>query len=197
MAARLRRGVAFPYLLLLVSGGHCAAAGLCRRRRLPAARHDRDDAAGEAFDKTAKLLGLGYPGGPAIERAARGGDPRRFALPRPLQGTRRLRFLVLRAEDGGAADRGRMDARRSARAAGRRRSRRRGRGGDLPTRWSTAPRKAVAWFRRHYPAAATPGRRRRGRGQRGGCARACRARRRRPGSPSSRRRRRCAPTTAR
>src|SRR5438309_1431898 len=46
----------------------------------------RDDAAGEAFDKTAKLLGLGYPGGPAIERAARGGNPARFALPRPLKG---------------------------------------------------------------------------------------------------------------
>ena len=112
----------------------------------------RDDAAGEAFDKTAKLLGLGYPGGPAIERAARDGDPRRFALPRPLKGRAGLRFLVFRAEDGGAADRGRHG--RAAGPIGRRmspisppRSRRRS-----ATRWSTAPRNAIAWFRRSYPA---------------------------------------------
>jgi N6-L-threonylcarbamoyladenine synthase len=81
-----RPGVEFPYLLLLVSGGHTqllACAGVGRYRQLGTSR---DDAAGEAFDKTAKLLGLGYPGGPAIERAARDGDPRRFALPRPLRG---------------------------------------------------------------------------------------------------------------
>jgi N6-L-threonylcarbamoyladenine synthase len=86
LTARLSDGVAFPYLLLLVSGGHSqllACAGVGQYRVLGASR---DDAAGEAFDKTAKLLGLGYPGGPAIEQAAQGGDPGRFPLPRPLKG---------------------------------------------------------------------------------------------------------------
>jgi N6-L-threonylcarbamoyladenine synthase len=86
VAARLSPGVEFPYLLLLVSGGHTqllVCAGVGRYRQLGTSR---DDAAGEAFDKTAKLLGLGYPGGPAIEAAARTGDPGRFALPRPLKG---------------------------------------------------------------------------------------------------------------
>lgn len=92
LAARLAPGVEFPYLLLLVSGGHTqllACAGVGRYRQLGASR---DDAAGEAFDKTAKLLGLGYPGGPAIERAARDGDPRRFVLPRPLKGREGCEF---------------------------------------------------------------------------------------------------------
>ena len=92
LAARLSPGVEFPYLLLLVSGGHTqllACAGVGRYRQLGTSR---DDAAGEAFDKTAKLLGLGYPGGPAIERAARDGDPRRFALPRPLKGREGCEF---------------------------------------------------------------------------------------------------------
>ena len=86
LAARLSPGIEFPYLLLLVSGGHTqllVCAGVGRYRQLGTSR---DDAAGEAFDKTAKLLGLGYPGGPAIERAARTGNPGRFALPRPLKG---------------------------------------------------------------------------------------------------------------
>src|SRR5438105_10761834 len=86
LAARLAPGVAFPYLLLLVSGGHTqllVCSGVGQYRQLGASR---DDAAGEAFDKTAKLLELGFPGGPAIERAARDGDSRRFALPRPLKG---------------------------------------------------------------------------------------------------------------
>lgn len=86
LAARLAPGIGFPYLLLLVSGGHTqllACAGVGDYRQLGTSR---DDAAGEAFDKTAKLLGLGYPGGPAIERAAQGGNARRFALPRPLKG---------------------------------------------------------------------------------------------------------------
>jgi N6-L-threonylcarbamoyladenine synthase len=86
LAARLSHRLEFPYLLLLVSGGHCQlllCAGVGRYTRLGTTL---DDAAGEAFDKTAKLLGLGYPGGPAIESAARAGDPRRFALPRPLKG---------------------------------------------------------------------------------------------------------------
>ncbi len=79
-------GAAFPYLLLLVSGGHCqlvAVAGVGRHVRLGGTI---DDAVGEAFDKVGKLLGLGWPGGPALERMALGGDPARYRLPRPLHG---------------------------------------------------------------------------------------------------------------
>ena len=84
--------LAFPYLLLLVSGGHCQllfVEGLGRYRRLATTI---DDAAGEAFDKTAKLLGLGYPGGPAVERAAAQGDASAVPLPRPLKGSREPHF---------------------------------------------------------------------------------------------------------
>ncbi len=79
-------GLAFPYLLLLVSGGHCqciAVEGVGRHRRLGTTI---DDAVGEAFDKVGKLLGLGWPGGPAVEKLARAGTPTRFAFPRPLHG---------------------------------------------------------------------------------------------------------------
>ncbi|AZV39709.1 tRNA (adenosine(37)-N6)-threonylcarbamoyltransferase complex transferase subunit TsaD [Komagataeibacter xylinus] len=79
-------GAPFPYLLLLVSGGHCqciAVEGVGHYRRLGGTI---DDAAGEAFDKVAKMLGLGWPGGPAVEALAREGDPRAVALPRPLMG---------------------------------------------------------------------------------------------------------------
>jgi N6-L-threonylcarbamoyladenine synthase len=77
----------FPYLLLLVSGGHCQlleVRGVGDYRRLATTI---DDAAGEAFDKAAKLLGLPYPGGPAIEALARDGDPKAVPLPRPLLGS--------------------------------------------------------------------------------------------------------------
>lgn len=86
LTARLTDDVAFPYLLLLVSGGHCQlliVEGVGRFRLLGTTI---DDAIGEAFDKTAKLLGLGFPGGPAVEAAARDGDAGRFRLPRPLKG---------------------------------------------------------------------------------------------------------------
>lgn len=79
--------LAYPYLLLLVSGGHCQileVAGVGQYRRLATTI---DDALGEAFDKTAKILGLGYPGGPAVERLAREGDPAAVPLPRPLVGS--------------------------------------------------------------------------------------------------------------
>jgi N6-L-threonylcarbamoyladenine synthase len=79
-------GVVFPYLLLLVSGGHCqcvAVQGVGQHMRLGATM---DDAAGEAFDKVAKLLGLGWPGGPALEKLAARGDAARHAFPRPLLG---------------------------------------------------------------------------------------------------------------
>jgi N6-L-threonylcarbamoyladenine synthase len=77
----------FPYLLLLVSGGHCQlleVRGVGDYHRLATTI---DDAAGEAFDKAAKLLGLGYPGGPAIEELAKSGDPTAVPLPRPLVGS--------------------------------------------------------------------------------------------------------------
>ena len=77
----------FPYLLLLVSGGHCQlleVRGVGVYRRLATTI---DDAAGEAFDKAAKLLGLGYPGGPAVEELAREGNPAAVPLPRPLVGS--------------------------------------------------------------------------------------------------------------
>ncbi|MFA5970567.1 MAG: tRNA (adenosine(37)-N6)-threonylcarbamoyltransferase complex transferase subunit TsaD [Sphingomonas sp.] len=77
----------FPYLLLLVSGGHCQlllVEGVGQYRRLATTI---DDAAGEAFDKVAKLLALGFPGGPAVERAALLGNPRGVPLPRPLVGS--------------------------------------------------------------------------------------------------------------
>lgn len=86
LTVRLTHAAAFPYFLLLVSGGHCQMLivhGVGRYERLGGTK---DDALGEAFDKCAKMLGLGYPGGPAIERAAALGTPR-FALPRPLLGT--------------------------------------------------------------------------------------------------------------
>jgi N6-L-threonylcarbamoyladenine synthase len=92
LTARLIANLPFPYLLLLVSGGHCQLAsveGVGKYRRYGTTV---DDAAGEAFDKVAKLLGLAYPGGPEVERAAAGGDPRRFALPRPMKGRKGCDF---------------------------------------------------------------------------------------------------------
>jgi N6-L-threonylcarbamoyladenine synthase len=92
LSVRLSDRLDFPYLLLLVSGGHCqllAVEGVGRYRRLGGTI---DDALGEAFDKTAKLLGLGYPGGPAVEQAATAGDPAAFDLPRPMLGRPGLDF---------------------------------------------------------------------------------------------------------
>lgn len=103
----------FPYLLLLVSGGHCQVLrveGVGRYRRLATTI---DDALGEAFDKTAKILGLGFPGGPAVERLARAGNAKAVPLPRPLLGSSEphfsfagLKSAVLRAKqamDGAGA----------------------------------------------------------------------------------------------
>lgn len=84
LSARLTADIEFPYLLLLVSGGHCqllSVEGVGRYRRLGTTI---DDAVGEAFDKTAKMLRLDYPGGPAIERLAKIGNSNRFPLPRPM-----------------------------------------------------------------------------------------------------------------
>ncbi len=84
LTARLTDGIAFPYCLFLASGGHTqivAVRGVGDYVRLGTTV---DDAIGEAFDKTAKLLGLTYPGGPQVEQEALNGDPARFALPRPM-----------------------------------------------------------------------------------------------------------------
>ena len=98
----------FPYLLLLVSGGHCQillVEGVGRYRRLATTI---DDALGEAFDKTAKILGLGFPGGPAVERIAATGNAAAVRLPRPLLGSAEphfsfagLKSAVLRAKQAG------------------------------------------------------------------------------------------------
>jgi N6-L-threonylcarbamoyladenine synthase len=84
LSVRLTEAVDFPYLLLLVSGGHCQLLTVHGPGDYSQLGTTIDDAAGECFDKTAKLLGLGFPGGPAIERLATDGDPQRFALPRPM-----------------------------------------------------------------------------------------------------------------
>ncbi len=101
--------LAYPYLLLLVSGGHCQLLrvfGVGRYQRLATTI---DDAVGEAFDKTAKILGLGFPGGPAVERAALAGNAKAVPLPRPLKGSPEphfsfagLKSAVLRAHQSGA-----------------------------------------------------------------------------------------------
>jgi len=112
LSARLAEpSLAFPYLLLLASGGHCQileVRGLGQYRRLATTI---DDALGEAFDKTAKILGLGFPGGPAVERLAREGDPRAVPLPRPLLGSAEphfsfagLKSAVMRAHAAGIHD---------------------------------------------------------------------------------------------
>ncbi len=98
----------FPYLLLLVSGGHCQLLrvnGVGDYNRLATTI---DDAVGEAFDKTAKILGLGFPGGPAVERAAAIGNANNVPLPRPLKGADEphfsfagLKSAVLRAHESG------------------------------------------------------------------------------------------------
>jgi N6-L-threonylcarbamoyladenine synthase len=151
LTARLSDSVAFPYLLLLVSGGHCQllyCAGIGRYRRLGTTL---DDAAGEAFDKAAKLIGLSYPGGPAIERAARDGKAERFLLPRPMKGRpgcdfsfsglkTSLRQIVMAREALTAADRADLAA-----------------AVELAICDALVDRtaNAVAWLCRHHPEAKT------------------------------------------
>jgi len=86
LTARLTEGVEFPFLLLLISGGHCQLLAVEGVGRFRLYGTTIDDAVGEAFDKTAKLMGLPYPGGPRIEALARAGNARRFGLPRPMKG---------------------------------------------------------------------------------------------------------------
>src|SRR5437660_12324297 len=86
LTARLTDGIAFPYCLFLASGGHTQIVAVRGVGDYVRVGTTMDDAIGEAFDKTAKLLGLAYPGGPQVEKEALQGDPARFALPRPMLG---------------------------------------------------------------------------------------------------------------
>ncbi|MGF6859480.1 N6-L-threonylcarbamoyladenine synthase [Rhodobacteraceae bacterium MBR-64] len=113
LTPRLTDGVAFPYLMLLVSGGHCQFLLVRGADDFTRLGGTIDDAPGEAFDKTAKLLGLPQPGGPAVEAEARTGDPARFAFPRPLLDRAGcdlsfsgLKTALLRARDAVAAPQG-------------------------------------------------------------------------------------------
>ncbi|WP_292108950.1 tRNA (adenosine(37)-N6)-threonylcarbamoyltransferase complex transferase subunit TsaD [Brevundimonas sp.] len=92
VSARLGGPAAYPFLLLLVSGGHCQLLEVRGVGDMSRLGTTIDDAAGEAFDKIAKALGLGYPGGPALERLAAGGDGARFDLPRALLGRKDCDF---------------------------------------------------------------------------------------------------------
>ena len=174
-----------PFLSLLASGGHTLLARV--RDRGPGFEvlgQTLDDAAGEAFDKGARLLGLGYPGGPALERLARDGDPEAFAFPTARR-VARPRLLLCRAQDGAALPRPRS-------RRGRARAPPRGPGRVLPARdrrVAGAARRAGAGADR---AAAAGRRRRRGR-QRAPARAAGRAR----GRPRRAAARRCAPTMRR
>jgi N6-L-threonylcarbamoyladenine synthase len=150
LTARLTHGVDFPYLLLLVSGGHCqllVCGGVGCYTRLGTTL---DDSAGEAFDKTARLIGLGYPGGPAIERAASEGDAYRFALPRPLKGRpgcdfsfSGLKTAVRQLIVGGGLDAGdSADLAASVQLA-------------ICDALIDRTANAVEWFRRHHPEGTT------------------------------------------
>jgi N6-L-threonylcarbamoyladenine synthase len=92
LSPRLVAPVAFPYLLLLVSGGHTQLLAVHGPGDYERYGTTMDDAAGEAFDKSAKIMGLGYPGGPAIERLAADGDAGKVRLPRPLKGADHCHF---------------------------------------------------------------------------------------------------------
>ena len=113
LTPRLTDGLRFPYLMLLVSGGHCQFLIVEAPDRFRRLGGTIDDAPGEAFDKTAKLLGLPQPGGPAVEGEARLGDPARFAFPRPLldregcdMSFSGLKTALLRARDAVVAEKG-------------------------------------------------------------------------------------------
>jgi N6-L-threonylcarbamoyladenine synthase len=124
VSARLGADLAYPFLLLLVSGGHCQllsvdGIGACRRLGSTI-----DDAAGEAFDKIAKAMGLPYPGGPALEKLAEGGDATAFQLPRMLLGRKDcdfsfsgLKTAAARLAEGVTADIERRDLAAAVQAA--------------------------------------------------------------------------------
>ena len=84
LTARLTNKIDYPYLLLLTSGGHCQFIAVLSLGNYKILGRTLDDAAGEAFDKVAKMMGLGFPGGPKIEEMARSGDPCKFDFPKPI-----------------------------------------------------------------------------------------------------------------
>ncbi|MBP5161292.1 MAG: tRNA (adenosine(37)-N6)-threonylcarbamoyltransferase complex transferase subunit TsaD [Alphaproteobacteria bacterium] len=86
LMARMTEDIEFPYLLLLVSGGHCQILAVESPNVYVKLGGTVDDSAGEAFDKVAKMLDIGYPGGPAVDRLAAQGNPKRFVLPKPMKG---------------------------------------------------------------------------------------------------------------
>ena len=113
LTPRLTDGVDFPYLMLLVSGGHCQFLIVKGHDTFSRIGGTIDDAPGEAFDKTARLLSLPQPGGPNVEKIAKNGDPRRFQLPRPLldqpgcdMSFSGLKTALLRARDSVIAEQG-------------------------------------------------------------------------------------------
>ncbi|MDA7427594.1 tRNA (adenosine(37)-N6)-threonylcarbamoyltransferase complex transferase subunit TsaD [Primorskyibacter aestuariivivens] len=113
LTPRLTDNVAYPYLMLLVSGGHCQFLIARSATNFIRLGGTIDDAPGEAFDKTARILGLPQPGGPSVEQAASTGDAKRFALPRPLldkpgcdMSFSGLKTAMLRARDGIVAEKG-------------------------------------------------------------------------------------------
>jgi N6-L-threonylcarbamoyladenine synthase len=113
LTPRLTDGISFPYLMLLVSGGHCQFLLVEAVDRFVRLGGTIDDAPGEAFDKTAKLLGLPQPGGPSVEAEAALGDPARFHFPRPLldregcdMSFSGLKTALLRARDALVAEKG-------------------------------------------------------------------------------------------
>ncbi|MBV8132987.1 MAG: tRNA (adenosine(37)-N6)-threonylcarbamoyltransferase complex transferase subunit TsaD [Alphaproteobacteria bacterium] len=151
LTSRLTNGVDFPYLLLLVSGGHCQLLLCAGVGRYTCLGTTLDDSAGETFDKTAKLIGLGYPGGPAIERTANEGNAYRFVLPRPLKGRpgcdfsfSGLKTAVRRLiADGGGLDFGdTADLAASVQLA-------------ICDALIDRTANAVDWFRRHHPEGTT------------------------------------------
>jgi N6-L-threonylcarbamoyladenine synthase len=113
LTPRLTDQVDYPYLMLLVSGGHCQFLIAHAQDEFRRIGGTIDDAPGEAFDKTARLLGLAQPGGPSVENAAKSGDPKRFRLPRPLlnqpgcdMSFSGLKTAILRARDDVVAPQG-------------------------------------------------------------------------------------------
>ena len=179
----LTEGLRPPYLLLLVSGGHTQLVVVHDVGRYTRLGTTIDDALGEAFDKTAKLLGLGFPGGPAVEQAARSGRPGRFPLPRPMLGRSGAAFLLRRLEDRRAPSRagpgaaGRRRRRRPVRRlrAGRGRQRRGSRGAGHADRGGRVPGTCACgiWWWRVASRPTPP------------CAAPWRASRRRPAMPCS------------
>ena len=113
LTPRLTDQVAYPYLMLLVSGGHCQFLIVEGHDQYQRIGGTIDDAPGEAFDKTARILGLPQPGGPSVEQAAKTGNPKRFVLPRPLlnqpgcdMSFSGLKTAILRARDAVVAEKG-------------------------------------------------------------------------------------------